>query len=437
MNGTTGRRIAGFLGLFAAAAATASAQGMFRGDPAHAGVYAGAAPRALQGVKWKFATGGAVLSSPVLDHGAIYFGSGDGNVYAVDAETGVQKWMFTTRGAVDSTPAVDQGLVFVASFDGGLYALDAATGKERWRFATGGERRFEARGLHGLPPRNQTFFDAWDMFLSSPVVGQGGVYFGSGDGNVYAVEETTGALRWKFTTGDVVHASPAYDGSTLYVGSWDSTLYALDASSGRERWRFKAGDDPAMHNQVGFQGSPAVVKGTVYVGCRDAHLYAIDAASGKVRWSLPTQGSWIVASPAVAQGRVIVGTSDSKLLHVLDAESGKPVYQHEENSYLFSSPAVTADTIFVGKMNGGLVALDLETGKLLWEYETERSKQNAGWLLKADRSHNDAMTFRPTDYGTGPGVDRLFSLGAVASSPLVADGVVYFGSTDGFVYALR
>ena len=437
MNAASGRRILGFLGVLAMVAASASAQGMFRGDPAHTGVYAGAAPRALHGVKWQFATGGPVLSSPVFDRGLVYFGSGDGNVYAVDAETGVQRWMFATRGAVDSTPAVDQGLVFAVSYDGGLYALDAATGRQRWRFATGGERRFEAKGIHGLPPHNQTFFDAWDMFLSSPVVAKGAVIFGSGDGNIYAVEETTGALRWKVATGDVVHASPAYDGDTIYVGSWDSVLYALDAASGRERWRFQAGQDPVVHNQVGFQGSPAVAAGTVYVGCRDAHLYAIDAATGKPRWNLPTKGSWVVASPAVAQGRVIFGTSDSKLLHVLDAASGKPVYEHAENSYLFSSPAVAADTIFLGKMNGGLVALDLATGKPLWEYQTERSKQNAGWLLEADRSHNGAMTFRPGDYGTGPGVDRLFSLGVVASSPLVANGVVYFGSTDGFVYALR
>ena len=61
MNRTTCRHLASFLALFAAAAASASAQGMFRGDPAHTGVYAGAAPRELHGVKWKFATGGAVL----------------------------------------------------------------------------------------------------------------------------------------------------------------------------------------------------------------------------------------------------------------------------------------------------------------------------------------------------------------------------------------
>ncbi len=436
MKTTTAGRIGRLVALLTATAGLASAQGMFRGDPAHTGVYAGAGPRELHGVKWQFATAGPVLSSPVLDRGVLYFGSGDGSVYAVEAGTGAQKWKAATRGAVHSTPAVDQGLVFAASYDGGLYALDAATGHQRWRFATGGERRFEAKGLHGLRPAGQTFFDAWDMVLSSPVVGQGAVYFGSGDGNVYAVEETTGALRWKVATGDVVHASPAYDGSTIYVGSWDSVLYALDAASGREKWRFQAGQDPVAHNQVGFQGSAAVVSGTVYVGCRDAHLYALDAATGSPRWNLNTRGSWVVASPAVAQGRVIFGTSDSKLLHVLDAASGKPVYEHAENSYLFSSPAVTADTIYVGKMNGGLVALDLATGKTLWEYQTARSKQ-AGALLNADRSHNNAATFLPGDYGTGPAAERLFSLGAVVSSPLVADGVVYFGSADGSVYALR
>jgi outer membrane protein assembly factor BamB len=35
------------------------------------------------------------------------------------------------------------------------------------------------------------------------------VYFGSGDGNLYALDSATGELRWKFKTGDVVHASPA------------------------------------------------------------------------------------------------------------------------------------------------------------------------------------------------------------------------------------
>ena len=162
------------------------AQSMFRGDPAHTGAYAGQGPRVLSGVAWKIATGGRVLSSPVFDRGAIYFGSDDQNVYAVNAETGVQQWKYATHGAIASTPAVDSGLLVVGSYDGYVYAIDATKGTLRWKFKTGGERRFEAKALNGNQPANQTFWDPWDMYLSSPVIAQGAVFIGSGDGNVYA-----------------------------------------------------------------------------------------------------------------------------------------------------------------------------------------------------------------------------------------------------------
>jgi len=418
-------------------AAPCSAQAMFRGDAAHTGVYAGAGPRQLNGIAWKFAAGGRVLSSPVYDKGVIYFGSGDHNIYAIDAETGVQKWKFETQGAVDSTPAVDSGLLFATSFDGYLYAIDATKGTLRWKFKTAGERRFEAQGLHGNQPAGQTFWDPWDLFLSSPVVGQGAVFFGSGDGRVYSLDQWTGAERWVFKTGDVVHASPAYEAGTIYIGSWDSYLYALEAATGMEKWRFKTGEDATYHNQVGFQGSPAVADGVVYVGCRDSHMYAIDAGSGKEKWNFGTQGSWVVDSPTATAGMVLFGTSDSNLFHALDAATGKPVYTVKDNFFLFSSPAVAGGVAYIGKMNGGLEALDVKTGRRLWEFQTDASKQNKDMVLKADRSRNDAMLFRASDYGGVAGVERMFNLGSVASSPLVANGKVYFGSTDGFVYALK
>src|SRR5438132_11982486 len=131
-----------------------------------------------------------------------------------------------------------------------------------------------------MEPKTQTIADPFDVFLSSPVVAQGAVYFGSGDGNVYAVDVTTGEQRWKFKTGDVVHSSPAYAGGVLYFGSWDSYFYAVNAETGKEKWRFHGGEDALIHNQVGFQSSPAVVDGVVYTGCRDSNLYALDAATG-------------------------------------------------------------------------------------------------------------------------------------------------------------
>ncbi len=420
-----------------AIAISADAQSMFRGNPAHTGAYTGPAPRQFHRVKWRFATGNRVVSSPVISGKALYFGGDDGNVYAVDSETGRQMWKTKTRGPVPATPAVVNGTLYVGSYDGNFYALNADTGALKWKFATGGERRFEAKGLHGMQPKTQTIADPFDIFLSSPVVVDGAVYFGSGDGNVYALDANSGELRWKFKTGDVVHASPAFADGVVFVGSWDSYFYAIDAKNGKEKWRFHGGEDALIHNQVGFQSSPAVVDGVVYTGCRDAQLYALEAESGKEKWKIDNQLSWVITSPAVVGGKVYFATSDSALYHVADAATGKSLVKEDGGAYMFSSPTVVNDTAFIGVLNGTLAARDAASGKLLWEFQTDASKENKGWVLTAERRFNVPMLFFD-NWREGPLVaqDRQLSVGSIFSSPLVANGAVYFGSTDGFVYAI-
>ena len=234
-------------------------QSMFRGDAGHSGVCPSSAPRIFHRVKWKFPTGNRIVSSPVFADGRIYFGGDDGYIYAVNAETGVQAWKYPTAGPVPATPAVANGVVYAGSYDGKFYAVEASTGLTKWKFATEGERRFEAKGIHGLQPKNQTIADQFDVFLSSPVMVNGSVFFGSGDGHVYALSADSGELRWKFKTGDVVHSSPGYADGTLYFGSWDSYFYAVDAATGKERWRLHGGEDALIHNQVGFQSHPRLL----------------------------------------------------------------------------------------------------------------------------------------------------------------------------------
>jgi outer membrane protein assembly factor BamB len=419
-------------------AGAADAQSMFRGDAAHAGAYAGEGPRAFHRVKWKFPTGDRIVSSPVYQNHVVYFGGDDGNVYAADAGDGRQLWKHKTGGPVPSTPAVAGDMLYVTSYDGKLHALDARTGATRWKFATGGERRFEAKGLHGFQPKNQTIADTFDVFLSSPVVARGTVYFGSGDGSVYALDAASGGLKWKFQTGDVVHASPAFADGVLYFGSWDSYFYAVDAATGAEKWRFHGGEDPLIHNQVGFQSSPAVVRGTVYTGCRDSNLYALDATTGREKWRFNNAGSWVVGSPAVSGGKVIFGTSDSSLYHVLDADTGKSIVEQQAKAFHFSSPSVAGNVVYVGILNGTLEARDLDSGTLLWAYETETSKRNSGWVLTAERKFNSPLLF-PSTWREAPmiGAERQFGIGSIFSSPLVVDGVVFFGSADGAMYAVE
>ena len=109
--------------LAAALPSAAAVEPMFRGGPAHAGVAGSEAPREFKRVKWAFPTGNRVVSSPVMNAGTIYFGSDDGNVYAVEAATGRQLWKRATKGPVPSTPAVSGNRVYVTSYDGHLYAM--------------------------------------------------------------------------------------------------------------------------------------------------------------------------------------------------------------------------------------------------------------------------------------------------------------------------
>jgi outer membrane protein assembly factor BamB len=67
----------------------------------------------------------------------VYLGSGDGNVYALNASTGAKLWSYTTGSSVTSSPAVANGVVYVGSDDYNVYALNAKTGAKLWSYTTG------------------------------------------------------------------------------------------------------------------------------------------------------------------------------------------------------------------------------------------------------------------------------------------------------------
>lgn len=411
---------------------------MFRGNLQHTGVYAAAGVPQFSRVKWKFATHGKVYSSPAVANGMAFIGSTDHNLYAVDLATGAEKWKFTTESRVTSSPAVSEGVVYFGSMDANFYAVDASTGKLKWKFKMDGEHRYTATHLHGAMPEAEAMPDPFDFYSSSPAVSGGLVYFGSGDGNVYAVETATGKLKWKFKTGDVVHASPAVVNGVVYIGSWDSYLYALDAATGTQKWRFKTGEDPNIHNQVGLQSSPAVVDGVVYVGCRDSNLYAVDAATGEKKWAFNNKGSWVIGSPAVHNGRVYFATSDSAMFHVLEAKTGAEVYSIAFNWLMFSSPAIAGNTLYIGNHEGKLIAIDLTTQKPTWTFQTDASKENGPRYTLPNGRPNYNAAFSDFYYDDMViGVDKMLSVGAILSSPVVVDKAVYFGSTDGNLYALE
>jgi outer membrane protein assembly factor BamB len=412
---------------------------MFRGNLAHTGVYAGSPIANAPKVKWSFHTKGMVFSSPAVSGGVVYVGSTDGRLYALDLATGGKRWEYKTGGRVVSSPAVANGSVFVESYDGKLHAVDAASGAVKWKFATGGEHRFTAKHLHGIEPAAETMPDPFDFYLSSPAVWNGTVYFGSSDGNIYAVNAATGVLKWKYQTGDVVHASPAVADGIVFIGSWDSYMYALDTLTGALKWRFKTGEDPDIHNQHGIQSSAAVVNGMVYFGCRDSHLYAVDEKTGEQRWSYDNKGSWVIASPAVRDGKVYAATSDTGLFYALDGKTGAQQFSLSFHHWpMFSSPALVGNMAYIGSHQGKLFAIDLKKQAVAWEFQTDTSKKLLPGYSNPDGSINYYAVQAGDFYDDMVvAVQKILEDGEVLSSPTVAANTVIFGSADGNVYALR
>ena len=410
---------------------------MFRNDLAHSGVYSGAVSQ-FHTVKWTFRTHGQIVSSPAVVDGTVYIGSGDGNLYAIDRQTSVQRWAFRTQSRVSSSPAVANGLVYFGSYDGNFYAVNAATGKLQWKFQNAGERRFSAPHLHGSLPAGEIMPDPFDVYLSSPAVWNGAVYFGSGDGNIYALDALSGTLKWKFKTGDVVHASPAISDGRLFIGSWDSYFYAIDASTGREIWRFKTGEDHDIHNQVGIQSSATVANGLVVFGCRDSNLYALDAETGKQRWLFNNKGSWVITSPIVHDGKVYFATSDTAQLHILNFDDGRLIDSIRFRWPIFGSPSIAGNTLYVAGQDGKLVAIDLATRTAAWTFQSEGSLANLAAYSKPDGGPRYEVAFASDFYDDiVAGVARIRSVGQFLSSPVISGSLVFVAATDGNLYALE
>ena len=398
-------------------------------------------PKSLGTVNWKFKTNGKIYSSPVINDGVVYIGSEDKNLYAVDASQGNVKWTFQTGGAVHSTPAVYKDVVYAGSYDGYYYAVDAKTGKEKWKFKTGGEKHYGDISYWGMLPADMFMADPWDYFISSPVVDENDkdltVYFGSSDGNLYAVNAANGALKWKYDTHTIIHSSPVLSNGLVIVSSWD-TMYGIDIKTKTEKWNFPTGNGIYM---TGIQSTPAIDDGNLYFGTRDGVFFALNVLTGNKVWADSMNSAWVVGSARVKNGHVYVGTSDSYLMLSLNAKTGAEEYRFKANGYVFTKPFVTDKKVYFGDYTGKLYGVDIASAGTSWrEFATEGRKANAAQVLNNDYL-DFSYLFKDKDQSlyssTTAVMDEFDKLGPIVSSPVVENGVIYVASADGNLYSIK
>lgn len=412
---------------------------MFGVNPLHNGVYESSfAENISLSEKWKFKTNGRISGSAVVVDETIIFGSEDSCLYALNSD-GTLKWQFKSNGRICSTPAVCDGVVYVNNYGGMFYAISSKTGKELWSFKTDGEFVRTGKGLNWCTPKDSLMPDMWDFYTSSPIIEEGVVYFGSGY-NVYAINLETKTVKWKFTAPNVVHSTPAVAFNRVYFGCWDSKLYAVNILTGRAVWSAQTGVDDENHGMEGIQSSPSIVDSMVVVGARDAHVYSYNALSGDLIWKQKFAQTWMPSSFAYDGKYIYTGSSDIAKLLVLDKLDGKTVTSANTGCYTFSTPAVAGNMAFIGSTNGALYAVNIKTGVVVSTFETVGRKSNPLNVIASNGTLNNEVfadiNGSKFEYAQEY-VRRLFTSGSVLSTPVIDKNVVYFGSVDGYFYAVR
>ena len=287
-----------------------------------------------------------------LAYGRVYGVTATG-VFALDAATGHQVWYDSSFGGgkarFDIAPEVANNKVFVASAltaGGGLiYALDAGSGKTDWSFQT------------VIDPTGQrlaaTAGGAWDPFLIGP---DGSIYAGTGNPYLSQQEAQTTPSR------------------ELYTDS----LVKLSQDTGRlERYYQAFADD---FHDWDLQISPILTtlagRSIVLAAGKGGYVFALDPASGGLLWKtavgmhnghdqddeLALEGKLQLATPYTVYPGEAGGVETN--MSVADGVAYVPVV---DLGATISAPTVRVGTVPVLQANGEMVALDVATGRQLWD----------------------------------------------------------------------
>jgi len=411
---------------------------MFMGNAEHTGVADASAkyPAMTKSAKpdWQYSLHSQVTASPVVAGRDLFVAAENGNLYCFDFITKKLKWLYRTEAGIASTPAVADGKLYFLSRDGFFYALEQATGKLVWRFATKGEQRFGVVGGYGQPPSFGPVPDPWDFYLSSPLVHDGKVYFGSSDRNVYSLDADNGALVWSFEADESIHSSPAYAGNKIFIGSWGTKLYALDSNTGKEIWHFQGGIDYNDGVMIGMAASPTLDDKNVYIGGRDGFFYAFKQSDGKPVWSRPydAAGSWVLSTAAVDDQNLYFATSDTALFVALDKKTGIEKYRSDTRVWTYASPIIVQNRfVFFGTMTGELHGLDKATGKKFWSYQTPEAKADINDIIDPAKRTLRGEKLFGNEVQVQAGIEYVKALGAFVASPIWVDNQLIAVTANG------
>jgi len=318
-----------------------------------------------------------------------------------------KRWTYNFGGGCcTSSPTIAEGTIYISPIWSNLYAMDASTGALRWTAPASG------------PP------------YTGPSVVNGVVYAIGGDGYIEALDALTGVTLWSYFVDNTGYGeAPVVANGVVYVASSNNqggnAIYALDAGSGKLVWKYPTG-------QNFFYTSLSLANGVVYDVDYSGNLYALDAGTGALLWDISNAGS--DAAPVIANGVIYVGPGRS--IYARKASTGEIIWQYTTGGYVFGSPAVANGVVYVTAFDGYIYALDAGTGALQWKFATGdqvlSSPAVANGVVYFGSEDN---TVYALDAQTGALLWKYITGSPITSSPAVVNGMLYIGSWDGNLYA--
>jgi outer membrane protein assembly factor BamB len=335
---------------------------------------------------WSFTTGGAVMSSPSIVNGIVYFGSQDHNIYAVDAKYGNKIWSFTTNNTIESSVAVADGKVVTGAEDGYMYCLDAYTGKMLWKTFVDGNQ--------------PVTYGSAVMIRSSPAIVDNTVYIGSLDGHLYAINFTNGIIIWKYQTGGWIKSSPTISNNAAYITSEtpdSGTIYKINAATGTLIWKQALPYEHQFTGGYDMIGTPTVADKKVFTSANLRTYYCLDDQNGKIIWNFtnPAANEFIVSSPIYLNDKLFI--VDKFDITCLNATTGNKIWNTFTGDEYYVSPSYADNKIYIVTSERNIFIFNAQTGEKL---------------------------------------DRYILPSASWSSPTPYDGKLYIGSKDWNLYCL-
>ncbi len=179
---------------------------------------------------------------------------------------------------------------------------------------------------------------------------------------------------------------------------------AIDANTGSQRWIFSIPYDSVSV----WTYSPAIANGMVYFGSEDMNFYALDALTGVKRWSSQLASGILTtfSMPYVVNGVVCVGMEAfNESIYGLDTQTGTRRWKYGASGDGVPRLTVANGVLYVSEADNNVFAFDPATGAKQWTFQV-----------------NGNLMY---EYLDG------------ASPPVAANGLVYVGADDGYVYAIE